>query len=109
MLIMYDEPFTGLDPISLSVIGNLIRRLTDALGMTSIVVTHDVQESLKIVDYVYFIADGVIAAEGTPKEVRESIAPFVHQFVHGEEDGPVPFHYPAQTYKKDLNLEDNFA
>ena len=109
LLIMYDEPFTGLDPISLSVIGNLIRRLTDALGMTSIVVTHDVHESLKIVDYVYFIADGVIAAEGTPKEVRESIAPFVHQFVHGEEDGPVPFHYPAQTYKKDLNLEDNFV
>lgn len=109
MLIMYDEPFTGLDPISLSVIGNLIRRLTDALGMTSIVVTHDVQESLKIVDYVYFIADGVIAAQGTPKEVKESVAPFVHQFIHGEEDGPVPFHYPAQAYKKDLNLEDAFA
>lgn len=109
MLIMYDEPFTGLDPISLSVIGNLIRRLTDALGMTSIVVTHDVQESLKIVDYVYFIADGVIAAEGTPKEVRESVAPFVHQFVHGEEDGPVPFHYPAQSYRKDLNLENALA
>ncbi len=109
MLIMYDEPYAGLDPISLTVIGNLIRRLTDALGMTSIVVTHDVQESLKVVDYVYFIADGVIVAEGTPKEVRESIAPFVHQFVHGEEDGPVPFHYPAQTYKKDLNLEDSFA
>ena len=105
MLIMYDEPFTGLDPISLSVIGNLIRRLTDALGMTSIVVTHDVQESLKIVDYVYFIANGVIAAEGTPQQVRDSVAPFVHQFVHGEEDGPVPFHYPAQQYRKDLNLE----
>lgn len=109
MLIMYDEPFTGLDPISLSVIGNLIRRLTDSLGMTSIVVTHDVHESLKIVDYVYFIADGVIAAEGTPKEVRESIAPFVHQFIHGEEDGPVPFHYPAQVYRKDLSLEDIVA
>jgi phospholipid/cholesterol/gamma-HCH transport system ATP-binding protein len=109
MLIMYDEPFTGLDPISLSVIGNLIRRLTDALGMTSIVVTHDVQESLKIVDYVYFIADGVIAAEGTPQEVRKSVAPFVHQFVHGEEDGPVPFHYPAQSYQKDLNLENTRA
>ena len=109
MLIMYDEPFTGLDPISLNVIVNLIRRLTDELGMTSIVVTHDVQESLKIVDYVYFIAEGVIAAEGTPNEVRESIAPFVHQFIHGEEDGPVPFHYPAQAYQKDLNLEGILA
>ncbi len=109
VLIMYDEPFTGLDPISLTVIGNLIRRLTDALGMTSIVVTHDVQESLKIVDYVYFIADGVIAAHGTPAEVRESVAPFVHQFVHGEEDGPVTFHYPAQAYARDLRLEGSFA
>lgn len=109
MLIMYDEPFTGLDPISLSVIGNLIRRLTDALGMTSIVVTHDVHESLKIVDYVYFIANGVIAAQGTPKEVSESVAPFVHQFVHGEEDGPVPFHYPARTYQADLDLESTLV
>lgn len=109
MLIMYDEPFTGLDPISLSVIGSLIRRLTDALGMTSIVVTHDVQESLKIVDYVYFLADGVIAAHGTPQEVKDSVAPFVHQFVHGEEDGPVPFHYPAEAYQEDLRLENHFA
>ncbi|MDH5480737.1 MAG: ABC transporter ATP-binding protein [Nitrosomonas sp.] len=109
MLIMYDEPFTGLDPISLSVIGSLIRRLTDALGMTSIIVTHDVQESLKIVDYVYFVADGAIAAQGTPQEVSDSVAPFVHQFVHGEVDGPVPFHYPAAAYKKDLNLEDDFV
>ncbi len=108
-LIMYDEPFTGLDPISLSVIGSLIRRLTNALGITSIIVTHDVQESLKIVDYVYFVADGVIAAEGTPQEVRESVKPFVHQFVHGKEDGPVPFHYPANTYQTDLNLEGKFV
>jgi phospholipid/cholesterol/gamma-HCH transport system ATP-binding protein len=108
-LIMYDEPFTGLDPISLSVIGSLIRRLTDALGMTSIIVTHDVQESLKIVDYVYFIADGVIAAEGTPKEVSESVKPFVHQFVLGETDGPVPFHYPAADYRHDLNLENKLV
>ena len=109
LLIMYDEPFTGLDPISLTVIGNLIRRLTDALGMTSIVVTHDVQESLKIVDHVYFVADGVIAAYGTPDEVRGSVAPFVHQFVHGEEDGPVSFHYPANAYANDLKLEGGFA
>lgn len=105
MLIMYDEPFTGLDPISLSVIGSLIRRLTDALGMTSILVTHDVQESLQIVDHVYFLADGVIVAHGTPDEVRNSKAPFVHQFIHGEVDGPVPFHYKAEAYPKDLNME----
>jgi len=104
MLIMYDEPFAGLDPISLTVVGNLIRRLNDALGATSIVVTHDVQESLKIVDYLYFVADGAIIAEGTPEEIRASTKPFVQQFVHGEMDGPVPFHFPGGDYKKDLNL-----
>jgi len=104
MLIMYDEPFTGLDPISLGQIGNLIRRLTDTLGLTSIVVTHDVQKSLEIVDYVYFVSGGVIEAEGTPAEIRASGLPFVHQFVHGEEDGPVPFHYPAADYAQDLGL-----
>ncbi len=97
-LIMYDEPFTGLDPISLAVTGRLIRDLNDALGAASIVVTHDVQESLAIVDYIYFLANGRVAAEGTPAEVRSSTAPFVHQFVHAETDGPVPFHYPAPDY-----------
>ena len=105
MLILYDEPFAGLDPISLSVVGQLIRKLNDALGATSVVVTHDVQESLKIVDYVYFIADGVIVAEGTPDEIRASDKPFVHQFVHGEMDGPIPFHYPGATsYEQDLKV-----
>jgi len=104
MLVMYDEPFAGLDPISLGVVGNLIRRLTDTLGLTSIVVTHDVQESLKIVDYVYFVSEGVIVAEGTAEEMRASDLPFVHQFVHGEPDGPVPFHYPARSYAEDLRL-----
>ncbi len=104
MLILYDEPFAGLDPISLTVVGNLIRRLNDALGATSVIVTHDVQESLKIVDYIYFIADGVIEAEGTPDEIRASNTPFVHQFVHGEMDGPVPFHYPGNDYKLDLGV-----
>ena len=98
MLIMYDEPFAGLDPISLGVIGNLIRRLNDASGATSIVVTHDVQESLKIVDYVYFMSEGVVVAEGTPDEIRASQEAYVHQFVHGEMDGPVPFHYPSAPY-----------
>jgi phospholipid/cholesterol/gamma-HCH transport system ATP-binding protein len=105
MLIMYDEPFTGLDPISMGVISNLVRRLNDALGATSIVVTHDVQESLKIVDYVYFMADGVVVAQGTPEEIRKSHAPFVHQFVWGEMDGPMPFHYPGASYPMDLELE----
>lgn len=104
MLILYDEPFTGLDPISLSVVGNLIRRLNDALGATSVVVTHDVKESLQIVDYIYFIADGVVVAEGTPAEIIHSDKPFVHQFIHGEMDGPVPFHYPCGDYWQDLKL-----
>ena len=103
-LILYDEPFAGLDPISLGVTGNLIRRLTDTLGITSIVVTHDIQESLRMVDYVYFVSEGIIAAEGTPDQLRASTEPFVHQFVHGEEDGPVPFHYPAPSYADDLEL-----
>src|SRR4029078_4951929 len=93
MLIMYDEPFTGLDPISTGVIANLIRRLNDALGATSIIVTHDVQESFEIADHIYFVSAGVIVAEGTPAGLRGSKEPFVHQFVHGETDGPVPFHY----------------
>jgi phospholipid/cholesterol/gamma-HCH transport system ATP-binding protein len=104
MLVMYDEPFTGLDPISVGIIGNLIRRLNDALGATSIVVTHDVQESLKIVDYVYFLSGGKVVAEGTPRQVVQSTEPFVHQFVHGEADGPVPFHYGAPAYGEDLGI-----
>lgn len=103
-LILYDEPFAGLDPISLGITGNLIRRLTDTLGVTSIVVTHDIQESLRMVDYVYFVSEGVIAAQGTPDELRASTEPFVHQFVHGEENGPVPFHYPAPPYTDELEL-----
>ena len=94
---MYDEPFAGLDPISLGVVGQLIRRLNDALGITSLVVTHDVYESLKIVDYLYFVSEGKIIAQGTPAEVRASGDPFVRQFVDGEPDGPVPFHYPARA------------
>ena len=104
MLIMYDEPFAGLDPISLTVVGNLIRSLNNALGATSIIVTHDVQESLKIVDYVYFVSDGAIIAEGTADDIRASGEAFVRQFVYGEMDGPIPFHYPAGDYRQGLNL-----
>lgn len=95
MLVLYDEPFAGLDPISLGIIGQLIRRLNDALGASTIMVTHDVHESLEIVDYVYFVSEGRIVAQGTPDEIRATSDPFVHQFVHAEADGPVPFHYPA--------------
>lgn len=102
MLIMYDEPFAGLDPISLSIVGELIRKLNDALGASSIVVTHDVHESLKIVDYVYFVSEGKIVAEGSAEEIRSSDASYVHQFVWGEADGPVPFHYPARAYGDEL-------
>ncbi|MEO8485416.1 MAG: ABC transporter ATP-binding protein [Betaproteobacteria bacterium] len=95
MLVMYDEPFAGLDPISLGIVGQLIRKLNDALGITSVVVTHDVYESLKIVDYLYFVSEGRIVAQGTPDEVRASRDPFVRQFVDGQADGPVPFHVNA--------------
>ncbi len=106
MLIMYDEPFAGLDPVSLGIIGQLIRRLNDSLGATSIIVTHDVTEALKLVDYVYFMSDGVIVTHGTPDELRASDKPFVHQFVHGEMDGPMPFHYPADDYAHDLSATE---
>ena len=105
MLIMYDEPFAGLDPISLTIVGQLIRSLNDALGATSIVVTHDVQESLKIVDYIYFMADGKVIAEGSAEDIRNSSDAFTHQFVWGEADGPVRFHYPAKPVGEQLSLE----
>jgi phospholipid/cholesterol/gamma-HCH transport system ATP-binding protein len=104
MLIMYDEPFAGLDPISLSVVGQTIRKLNGALGATSIVVTHDIVESMQIVDYLYFVSDGRIVGHGTPDEIRRSEEPFVKQFVHAELDGPVPFHYPAGDYGEQLGL-----
>ncbi|MEE9331646.1 MAG: ABC transporter ATP-binding protein [Methylophilaceae bacterium] len=101
-IIMYDEPFAGLDPISMAVICDLIRTLNDALEVTSIVVTHDVEETFSFADYIYFVADGVVVAEGSPDDLRNSTLPFVHQFIHGEKDGPVPFHYPATDYKQAL-------
>ena len=101
-IIMYDEPFAGLDPISMGVICDLIRSLNDALGATSIIVSHDVKETFMIADYVYFVANGEVAAEGTPHDLMQSTLPFVHQFVHGEKDGPVPFHYAAENYLSEL-------
>ena len=104
-VMLYDEPFTGLDPISLAITGRLIRELNDALGTASIVVTHDVAESLSIVDYIYFLSEGVVVAQGTPDEVRASTHPYVRQFINAEADGPLPFHKPAQPYAVELGLE----
>jgi phospholipid/cholesterol/gamma-HCH transport system ATP-binding protein len=104
MLIMYDEPMAGLDPISLNAIAQLIRTLNDALGATTIVVTYDVSESLKVVDYAFFISDGVVVGQGTPKEIAETGNAFVHQFVNAEPDGPVAFDYPAPPLAADLEV-----
>jgi len=103
-LILYDEPFTGLDPISFGVIVRLIRDLNTSLGATSIIVTHDVQEALDVVDYVYFMAAGKVIAQGTPDEIRATPEPYVNQFVNGKPDGPIPFHYPAPDYAADLEV-----
>ena len=105
MLIMYDEPFAGLDPISLNTIASLIRRLNDALGLTSVVVTYDVSESLKVADYVYFIHNGAVVAEGNAAEMADSADPFVSQFVHAKPDGPVAFQVPSRPYADELELK----
>jgi len=104
MIMMYDEPLTGLDPISLGVIANLIRELNDTLGTTSLVVTHDVQEALDVVDYVYYLSDGKMMAHGTPDEMRANADPLVHQFVHGEAEGPVAYQYPGRDFAGELKL-----
>ena len=103
-LIIYDEPFAGLDPITLNVVYNLIRTLNDSLGATSIVVTYDVQEALKLADHLYLLNDGVIVAHGPTQEMVESRDPFVHQFLHAEPDGPVRFHFPARPFAEELEL-----
>jgi phospholipid/cholesterol/gamma-HCH transport system ATP-binding protein len=103
-LIMYDEPFAGLDPISMGVTANLIRNLNDTLGSTAILVSHDVNETFSIADYVYFLSAGKIVAQGTPEEMRASSHPYVKQFVNAEPDGPVPFHYPGKSLAEDLGL-----
>jgi phospholipid/cholesterol/gamma-HCH transport system ATP-binding protein len=105
MLTMYDEPFAGLDPISLNVVADLIRKLNDALDSTSIVVTYDVSESLKVVDYVYVISDGVVVGQGTPAEVKGSDDPYLRQFLQALPDGPVRFHFPAPPLAEALRLQ----
>ncbi|QWD76195.1 ABC transporter ATP-binding protein [Polynucleobacter sp. MWH-UH24A] len=103
-LIMYDEPFAGLDPIGLGITARLIRNLNDALNATSILVTHDVEETFEIADYVYFIANGKIGAQGTPDELNRSVDPFVRQFLDASPEGPVPFNYPGPDLASDFGL-----
>lgn len=101
-MVMYDEPFAGQDPISMGVLVKLIRDLSDSLSLTSVVVSHDVTEVLSIADYVYVIADKKVIAKGSPAELRQAANPQLKQFIGGEPDGPVPFHYPAEDYLKEL-------
>jgi phospholipid/cholesterol/gamma-HCH transport system ATP-binding protein len=105
-LIMYDEPFAGQDPISMGVLVKLIKALNDALNLTSVVVTHDVKEVMSIADYVYILADKKIIGQGTPEQIRKHESELVQQFLGGKADGPVPFHYPANSLEQDL-LEAN--
>jgi len=104
-LIMYDEPFTGQDPISKGMLVELIRLLSSTLGLTSIIVSHDVHETASIADYIYVIADGKVMGQGTPEEVMNTEDPHMRQFILGLSDGPVPFHYPALDYRQDLHLK----
>ncbi|HNB20526.1 MAG TPA: ATP-binding cassette domain-containing protein [Agitococcus sp.] len=105
-LIMYDEPFAGQDPMVKGVLVTLIRTLREALGLTTIIVSHDVPETLHIADYIYIIANKGIIGQGTPKELKQSDSPFVQQFLNGSPDGPVRFHYPASSYLQELGVSN---
>ncbi|MDZ7735312.1 MAG: ABC transporter ATP-binding protein [Gammaproteobacteria bacterium] len=104
-MIMYDEPFTGQDPISMGMLIRLIKRTNDALGLTSIMVSHDVAETASIADYIYVLSDGKVVGQGTPDEIRDSDSEWVRQFMDAKPDGPVPFHYPAPPYDDELLTE----
>ena len=103
-LVLYDEPFAGLDPISLGTIARLIRQLNDAMGLTSVVVSHDLEETFSIADHIVILANGGVAAQGTPEELRQSTDPLVQQFVKAQPEGPVAFHYPGSTLADDFGL-----
>lgn len=103
-LMLYDEPFTGQDPITMGVLIQLIKRLNDLLGLTSVIVSHDVAETASIADYIYLVSNGSIVGSGSAKEIFSDQTPWVNQFVHGLADGAVPFHYPAISYGEDLGL-----
>lgn len=102
MMIMYDEPFTGQDPISLGTLVKLIKELNNVLGLTSIVVSHDVEETTSIADYIYILSGGKVVGQGTPEQIKKLDSEWVTQFMDGEADGPVHFHYPANDYHDDL-------
>ncbi|MFV1981896.1 MAG: ABC transporter ATP-binding protein [Thiohalomonadales bacterium] len=101
-IIMYDEPFTGQDPISMGVVVRLIRNLNDALNLTSVIVSHDIEDTKRIADYIYLLSEGKVVAHGTPDTLDNSASEWAQQFLKGKSDGPVPFHYPAQDYKQEL-------
>lgn len=101
-MVMYDEPFVGQDPITMGVLLKLVQKLNQGLGLTSVVVSHDVAEVLEIADYAYVLSEGRVVAEGSAEEIRKSDEPYVRQFLNGLPDGPVPFHYPAPAYREDL-------
>ncbi|MCW1244994.1 ATP-binding cassette domain-containing protein [Pseudomonas sp. SAICEU22] len=101
-ILMYDEPFVGQDPIAMGVLVRLIRLLNDALGITSIVVSHDLAETASIADYIYVVGDGQVLGQGTPQELKDSDNPRIRQFMKGDPDGPVAFHFPATDYRTDL-------
>ena len=103
-LLMYDEPFTGQDPITMGILVSLIKKINHALGITSIIVSHDVAETASIADYIYILFDGKIIGRGTPAQIANTQSPDVHQFIEGLPDGAVPFHYPANSYEEDLVL-----
>jgi len=105
-LIMYDEPFTGQDPIAMGMLVSLVRGLNRALGTTSLLVSHDIPDTVRIADQIYIIADGGVIGSGSPDELRVNSAPMVQQFMHGEPDGPVPFHYPADDIEFDVLGEE---
>jgi len=102
MMIMYDEPFTGQDPISMGVLVQLIRNLNDASRLTSIIVSHDVQETVAIADHIYVVSDGQVVDHGSPEAIKNSASEWTRQFMNGLADGPVPFHYPAPGLEQDL-------
>ncbi len=101
-MILYDEPFTGQDPISMGVLVQLIRNMNDALSLTSVIVSHDIQETMAIADKIYIISQGKVVGHGDTQQIKQSDSPWIDQFVHGKADGPVPFHYPARSYKDDM-------
>lgn len=102
MMIMYDEPFTGQDPISMGTLVNLIHRMNEAMGLTSIVVSHDVAETVQIADFVYLLSNGKVVEQGSPVELKQSSSQWVQQFMQGLPDGPVPFHYPGVDFEQDM-------